>query len=196
MESRGQVNTATLAFSTFVMSPSTCRLKTMPWMTSLWSRPQPKILHTRTLSVLNDSLAGRIDTENTMHIIAGMRTDSKEKLWNLVGSEGTPPPSRKYHHQMIKIYAIWWNSEVIFMEINPTFFVCSATDGTSSVTTRQKPIQFMSSNNWSPQQAPSNSSAHSPLVTAKLKVRSCNIWNQDLLHHKTAHRCFPSFIFS
>ena len=64
MESSGQVNTTILAFSTFVVSPSTCRLKTIPWMTVLWSKPEPRILQTRTLSTLKDSLAGRIDTGN------------------------------------------------------------------------------------------------------------------------------------
>ena len=53
-------------------------------------------------------------------------------------------------------------------------------------------------NDWSPQQAPSNSSAHSPLVTSKLKVRSCNVCNQDqeLQHHETAHQCVPGFFIS
>ena len=36
---------------------------------------------------------------------------------------------------------------------------------------------------------------HTPLVTSKPKVRSCDVWNQDqeLQYHKTAHQCVPGF---
>ena len=40
------------------------------------------------------------------------------------------------------------------------------------------------------------SRAHSPLIASKLKVWSCDVWNQDkeMQHHKTMHRCIPDFI--
>ena len=81
MVSKGQLNTTTLAFSTLVMSPSTCRLNTMPWIISLCSRPLPRILHTRTLSTLKDIFAGRMDTERTSEKVAANKIhDSHE--WN------------------------------------------------------------------------------------------------------------------
>ena len=65
------------------------------------------------------------------------------------------------------------------------------------MTTRWRPPHFRTSNDWSSPHAASNSSAHSPLVTSKLKVRSCDVWNQDqeLQYHKTAHWCIPGFFY-
>ena len=38
---------------------------------------------------------------------------------------------------------------------------------------------------------------HTPLVTSKPKVRSCDVWNQDqeLQYHKTAHLSVPGFFY-
>ena len=85
----------------------------------------------------------------------------------------------------MKIYAIWGYPEVIFMEINSTFSLAPPL-------TRWKPPHFKTSNDWSPPQTPSNSYTLSPFIVSKLKVRSCNVWNQDqklLQNLRTTHWC-------
>ena len=100
----------------------------------------------------------------------------KKQAWELIikknleilrggrGQEHTPP------HQNLCYPG------VNFMEINLTFSSTLPPTGTISATTRWKPPHF--------KQAPSNSHAHSSLITIMVsqesKVRSYNVWNPDL----------------
>ena len=108
-----------------------------------------------------------------------------KKNWNQWGSgQGIPiPPIPK-----------------VIMEINLTFLSAQPLTGTTSVMTRWKPPHFKTSYNY---QHPKDhlTPVHTPLLSYlnwKVKVRSCNLWNQDrkLQNHRTAHWSVPGFISS
>ena len=131
--------------------------------------------------------------------MSGMGTDWKEKLWNREGWEGggdlghPPPPKKKKKKKKITpkdqtLCNLRLSRGTFSENINQLFRSSPPPTGTTSVTTRWRPPHtrtthplphFRTSNDWSPPQAPSNSSAHSPLVASKPKIRSYEVWNQD-----------------